>query len=818
MSKINKDCYSDELKDFLANDCMQICKEKQHKYLNSAHIFVALNRFLFNMSDAGIYRIKFYNGETRFITIFGLSKVSDETLKPRVQDGTWHLGGIDLGVPSTEDIISGGFVSTGTNDPFYSEVANAYHSLLVSYDLSSDVVGGAFKFLFPIGEEKPENVDVCADVKTIFEQLSKQYEELGIKMNILDLMLALFTKYDDYGLSSFISLLRQIEIDHKQLKPNAPKFDGAKFCSEVAKIVKDFESKQKVSKTKIKKNKDKLTSLEKNEYLKNLNKKVMNDYHPLFDVDDVINALYINLSKRTTHNAALIGPSGCGKTAIVRELAYRLATENCPERFKGYVIYELSLPELVAGCQLRGQFEQRARNIFNELAKVDNAILFIDEGHTILTVGSSSSGDGESAGNIIKPYLSNGEIKCILATTDNEYKYIEEDPAFKSRFGTVRMVEPSDEKVKLILQSLIDVNEEFFGREIEEKLIDDIIKIGPKYIPNEGNPRRSIKLLESSFAYASILKEEGKPVDVKDLTDYLALQYNYVISDNKADDTYKEMTDKILGQEKALTRIHENLTICEAGFIRPNKPMLSMILTGPTGTGKTESSKLIAKYFFGSEKNIININMSEYSTKESQSNLIGTSRGYVGYEDETKLIKGIKNNPNSVVLFDEIEKGDPGVFDVFLKILDEGEITDNKGNPISFRNAIIIFTTNLGFDHNSNDETGAGLVKTVSGTSNVKAALKKKFKPEFLARINDIITYDYLKSDIVETLVDRIRKEYIQEAISNGTELPDIQFTEEDIKRIVKLADVEHQGARHIDDAVRRVLVTKYLELRKMNA
>jgi ATP-dependent Clp protease ATP-binding subunit ClpC len=268
--------------------------------------------------------------------------------------------------------------------------------------------------------------------------------------------------------------------------------------------------------------------------------------------------------------------------------------------------------------------------------------------------------------------------------------------------------------------------------------------------------------------------------------------------------------ETLLGQDEALNQILRNLEIVDAEIVDPQRPALSMLLCGPTGTGKTETCKIIAKNFYGSEDNIVKVNMGEYSTEQDVSKLSGSAPGLVGYDDEPQLIKEVRQKPNSVVVFDEIEKAHPSVQKILLNILDNGEMRDNKGNKISFRNNIIVFTTNLGCTHDTGKAMGMGLVKTTvgSGKNDIMKAIKNYFSPEFLGRLDDIVYYESLTKDVLNTLVDRYFNEYVSRSTKDLVK--NLELTEDDREAIFKEANVETQGARGVRKAVQKKIAELY--------
>ena len=447
-------------------------------------------------------------------------------------------------------------------------------------------------------------------------------------------------------------------------------------------------------------------------------------------------------------------------------------------------------------------FEQKLTNIIEIVKTKPNVVIFVDEGHMLVNLGDSSDG-ATSAGNIIKPYITRGELRMILATTNDEYtKHILPNKAFARRFHEVKINEPTAEETREILIGLLPVETKFFSREIQLDLVDRIINLASKYSLELANPAKSINMLELACAYSKVFEEKNTEVIVNDIIQSIRLKYDIYISENKYADTQKELTTFLLGQDEPLKQVCRNLRVVERNIVDTDRPMMSMMFCGSTGVGKTEACKIIAKNFFGSEKNLIKINCGEYNDRTATNKLTGASAGYVGYDDEPELISQIRQHPNSLVLFDEIEKAHPDVMKILLNILDGGEMTDNKGNHVSFRNAIIVFTTNLGCTHTTGKNVGMGVVKTMEDKDrNIMSAIRGFFTPEFLGRMDDIVVFNSLTNDIAETLIERYRKQYCETADI------DVQLNEDDIKAIIKDAKIETAGARGLKRAVRKQLV-----------
>ncbi len=554
----------------------------------------------------------------------------------------------------------------------------------------------------------------------------------------------------------------------------------------------------------------KIDDLEEIRELTNINTWVTEHPQVVLNADDAINKLLVVLRNRSINNPVLIGPAGCGKTTYLYELAQRINSGNVPEYFKNKIIYQLDPTALTAGTMFRGALEEKVMNILDVVKEHKEVILFMDELHALMDAGGGTEG-ASNVGQMLKPYITRNDVQIIGATTNEEYrKYIAKDKAFASRFKEVLVNEPTKEELKEILKGLLPVENEFFEKDVREDLIDSVVDLSNRYSIDLGNPRKAIVMLESACSYAAIFRQQDKEVSVEELMKAVALQYDVCISKTKTKDTYEALKEKLLGEDRAISEIARNLYAVEKNIGVPGKPRKSMIFAGPTGTGKTEAAKIIAKYFCGSENNLIKISMSTYTTEDAVSKLIGSNPGLIGSDDETELIKGIRQHPNSVVLFDEFEKAHIKVVKTLMDVLDEGYLTDNKGDKISFRNAIIIFTTNLGCNKDTGKAVGMGLVKhkVTNNHDDIMKAIENHFAltPEVLTRVNDIVIYDNLSNDVVREITRRAAEEVLSDSEVK------YELTEEDYQEIEKNSDIVAYGARNIKECTEKQITTKLLE------
>lgn len=788
----------------IIDEAAEIAAKRGQSWCNTTHLF---NAFLIYMKYNSSTRTLILKSPSRSFVKYVLDdKIQLDTVKAVKKNGTYHVLGEDTEIPITEeiDVIAEKESSHGDN---YRDFANDFMEIISRYGINSLNFSNIFAVAEPSEEGRVENsISIEQDINAILQNLYNKYVQTGVVQDVYDLLIELFNDRT-YAVATLFDLLGAMHVNKESYNFKTPiMFDTDAISAEFIDLGNKY---------KLRNNINTLKDLDKIPYLRNLNKAIQEKPQLMLEADSAINKMEIQLNSAEYPCMVLVGASGVGKTSLVLELARRINIGAVSNRLKDRVIYEMNINEMVAGSKFRGDFEQRCKVVFDTCKKNKNAILFIDEGHMIASAGSSKGDDGGdlSLGNILKPYISRGDVTIITATTSGEYKHFEKDKALCGRFQRINIQEPTKTTMEFILKGIVAKKQKDYNILVEDKdyieLVDYVLTEGPKFLPNEANPKRSLKLLDGAFAYAS--QQNKNSLTLEDLKNYLISQYGVTISDNKAEDTRQELLKELLGQTDAINRICDNLAACELGLVNPEKPLYSMILAGPTGTGKTHAAKAIAKYFFGNENNYVTIDMSQYGEAHTVSNLIGAAKGYVGYSDEPILISKIKQNPNSVIIFDEVEKAHPNIFPTFLRILDEGELDDAHGNRVSFRNAIIIFTTNLGFDHKTSEAKGAGLFKEVSGTTNVLPALKSKFPPEFLGRINDIIIYNYLPESIVRELIDRATKTYLSRLKSNYN----IEYTEEDIEWITKTAKVSKEGARNIDKAVQRILTKKIIESKR---
>ena len=474
------------------------------------------------------------------------------------------------------------------------------------------------------------------------------------------------------------------------------------------------------------------------------------------------------LSRRNKNNPVLIGEPGVGKTAIVEGLAQAIVDDEVPESLKGTRVVSIDLSNVVAGTKYRGEFEERLKQVLEEL-KGERIVAFIDELHTL--VGAGGAEGTLDAANILKPPLSRGEVQVIGATTTGEYhRYIEKDAALERRFQPVVVLEPSPEETLLILKGLKERYETHHSVVIPDSILDMAVRYGERGLPGRNFPDKAIDLIDESAARTRLNESLGFPIEqqpdgkaVVSRADVEAVVDSwggvYVDENDTARLTHIEthLKEHVVGQQRAIDAVGSALRRAQVGLGGRARVSASFLFVGPSGVGKTHLAKRLAVELFGSERALIRLDMSEYQEAHSSSKLIGAPPGYVGHEQGGRLTEAVRRQPFSVVLLDEIEKAHPDVYNTFLQVLDDGRLTDGQGRVVDFRRVILIMTSNTGFN------VGPAVGFQSDGVQDVQMPLKNVFSPEFLDRLDEVISFDAFEQSDVERiasqLLDEIRDE-----------------------------------------------------------
>lgn len=494
---------------------------------------------------------------------------------------------------------------------------------------------------------------------------------------------------------------------------------------------------------------------------------------PLVGRADEVERTIQVLCRRRKNNPLFVGEAGVGKTALAEGLAKRIVEEDVPDIIKDAVIYSLDLGALLAGTKYRGDFEKRFKAVMVQLRKEDNAILFIDEIHTIIGAGAASGG-AMDASNLIKPVLSNGELKCIGSTTYQEYRGIfEKDRALARRFQKIDVPEPTVEECVQILQGLKSRFEEHHDVKYTQPALRGAAELSERYINDRHLPDKAIDVIDEAGAYQQLqpASKRKKTIGIKEI-EYIVAKIARIPPKTVSNDdmtTLKNLERNlklvIFGQDAAIDSLATAIKLSRAGLGHEDKPIGSFLFAGPTGVGKTEVTRQLA-LIMGIE--LIRFDMSEYMERHTVSRLIGAPPGYVGYDQGGLLTEEINKHPHAVLLLDEIEKAHPEVFNLLLQVMDHGTLTDNNGRKADFRNITIIMTTNAGAEQLSRSSMGFA---TQDHSSDGMESIKKSFSPEFRNRLDGIIQFKQLSQDMIAQVVDKFIFEFEHQLEEKGVSL-----------------------------------------------
>ena len=531
------------------------------------------------------------------------------------------------------------------------------------------------------------------------------------------------------------------------------------------------------------------------------------------EIDDIVNVL----AKRFKSNVLMVGDPGVGKTAIAEGISSAIVNKEVPEFLEGHEVYSLEIGNLLAGSKYRGEFEEKVKEVLQALEVKTNSILFIDEAHTMGGAGSTSNGSVDFA-NMIKPAITKGTLKVIASTTWEEYyESFEKDRALMRRFYRVTIDEPSHDTTVRILRGLSERLNDFHDVIIGEEAIEASVEMADRYIHDRKNPDKSIDLLDAACAKQRVLENKGVDITKELILDQVE-KFTGVPADKLKGDNVDRITSldvnvksKLYGQDDVVDNVIERVYVSFAGIGNETKPIASFLFLGPTGTGKTELAKLLSSNL---DMPLLKYDMSEYSEKHSVSSLIGPPPGYVGFSDSQvqggRLISDLSKQPHSILLFDEVEKAHPDIFNIFLQMLDEGTVTGSNGKQVSMKNCLIILTSNLGSADGDRNNIGFGDQDKVGEDDK---AMKNFFKPEFRNRLDMVCKFGKLDPLSIKKIVVKFVAD-LQKALIEKHNIS-LNFDESAIDHLAEVGYDSKLGARplarKIDELIRVPLSKKIL-------
>jgi len=536
---------------------------------------------------------------------------------------------------------------------------------------------------------------------------------------------------------------------------------------------------------------------------------------PLIGREDILERTAQVLCRRIKNNPIHVGDPGVGKTAITEGLARLIAADNVPEPLKGAKIYSLDMGSLLAGTRFRGDFEERMKRVIAELQKMENVILFIDEIHTVVGAGAVSGGSMD-ASNMLKPVLASGNIKCIGSTTYEEYKkYFDKDRALSRRFQKIEIPEPTTDEVNEILRGIRDRYEEFHRVKYTDEALRAATELSAKYINDRHLPDKAIDVIDEAGAFTRMYRKDDSiaTIDVPDIEKVVAriakIPEKSVSSGEM--DRLKEIEDglkrEIYGQDGAIEHVAQAIKRSRAGFGNPDRPIASFLFVGPTGVGKTELARQLAR-ILGVQ--LHRFDMSEYQEKHTVARLIGAPPGYVGYEEGGLLTEAIRKTPYAVLLLDEIEKAHQDIFNTLLQIMDYATLTDNTGKKADFRNVIIIMTSNAGAREIGRQQVGFG--ERAMTEAAVTEAVERIFSPEFRNRLDAVVKFNNLPREIILQIVRKAVRLFSSQLAQKSVEL---EVTDECYDWLADKGFTPEFGAREIDrlvqDKIKKFFVDEVL-------
>lgn len=531
-------------------------------------------------------------------------------------------------------------------------------------------------------------------------------------------------------------------------------------------------------------------------------------HNPLIGREDELERTIRVLCRKDKNNPLHVGEPGVGKTALVYGLTAMIERGEVPERLKGARVYMMDMATMVAGAQFRGDFEKRMKMVMEGLAAEGNAILYIDEIHNLVGAGRSGGDSSLDGANILKPYLENGVIRFIGSTTYDEFnRYVARQKSLVRRFQQIDIAEPSIDDAIRIVSGLLPGYEKFHGVKYAKGAAEYAVRYTSRYMKDRFLPDKAVDLLDEAGAYREthpLTTQKRQSVDRKLLSDVLAklCKIDADVLKEGRDDRLMTLADdmkrQIYGQDTAVDKVVEAVQMAKAGLAEEQKPMASLLFVGPTGVGKTEVARVLANQL---GVRLVRFDMSEYAEKHAVAKLIGSPAGYVGYEDGGLLTDAIRKTPNCVLLFDEIEKAHPDIYNIFLQVMDYASLTDNRGQRADFQEVIIIMTSNAGAQYASRANIGFG--GTVSRGEAMLTQVKKTFKPEFLNRLTDTIVFHDMDRHMAELILDKSLHRLADKLAAKKVELT---VSDEARELLLKKGFTAEYGARELDRVVSNML------------
>ena len=541
-------------------------------------------------------------------------------------------------------------------------------------------------------------------------------------------------------------------------------------------------------------------------------------FDPVIGRDEEIRRSVQILSRRSKNNPVLIGEPGVGKTAVAEGIAAYIAGSDAPDSMAGKRLVALDLPALLAGTKYRGDFEERVKAVLKDVKKAGDVILFIDEMHTMIGAGSAEG--AIDAANILKPALGRGEVQIIGATTPEEYRrHIEKDAALERRFQPVKIAEPSRGDSLKMLGAVRQGLEKHHGVKISDAALTAAVDLSARYINDRFLPDKAIDLADEAAAHIRV--SGGGLVTAEDIAAVVSLWTGIPVANLSADETKRLrnmesiLHRRVIGQNEAVTAVSRAIRRGRVGLSDPDRPIGSFLFLGPTGVGKTELCRALAEAVFGESEAMIRLDMSEYMEKHAVSKLIGSPPGYVGYEDGGQLTERVRRKPWSVVLFDEIEKAHEDVWGILLQIMDDGRLTDSAGRVVSFRNTIIVMTSNVGAKSISDGRPRMGFTPDGGDEAQLMRArineeLRRTFKPEFLNRIDETIVFRRLSRAEIRSIAERMLLTVAERFKALGMTL---SVPDQVVDFLAERGYDEKYGARPLRRAIRSMIEDKAAEL-----